>query len=70
VSKESIIKKRIEKSERENQSAGPVNKEPSSPTIVPVIRRSRRRLNKKFLVTFAIWLVALIAALFFLTKGT
>jgi hypothetical protein len=70
VSKESVIKKRIEKIERENQTAGPPAKKSSSPTIVPVTMRSKRKLNKKFLITFAIWLIALIAALFFLTKGT
>jgi hypothetical protein len=70
VSKESVIKKRIEKIERENQTAGPPEKKSSSSTIVPVTRRSKRKLNKKFIITFAIWLIALIAALFFLTKGT
>ncbi|MBN1191803.1 MAG: hypothetical protein JXA46_18775 [Dehalococcoidales bacterium] len=71
MSKESIIKKRLEQIEKENRSQEtPQAKQQPAPACVPVIRRTKRRLNKKFIITFAIWLAALIAALFFLSRGT
>jgi hypothetical protein len=71
VSKESIIKKRLEKEEKQNKPipGAPAAKEPTvGPIMSPLIQRPRRRLNRKFIFTFAIWIVALIAAIYFLTK--
>jgi hypothetical protein len=73
VSKESIIKKRLEKEEKEGRSAEPPPKQPKAPAVPvasSVIRRPRRRLNRRFLITFGIWFAALIAALYFLTMRT
>jgi hypothetical protein len=70
VSKESIIKKRIERVEKENRSDISPEKPRPAATAAPVVQRPKRKLNKKFIFTFAIWLVALIAAMIFLTRGT
>jgi hypothetical protein len=68
VSKESIIKKRLEKNAREN----PVSEQllqPKKPKVLrPVMVRDRRKTNRKFFVLLGIWVVALAAALYFMTR--
>jgi hypothetical protein len=68
VSKESIIKKRLEKIEKENPPAATPEKPSRVYSLPPVARRPRRRFSRKFLITFGIWLAALVAALVFMTR--
>jgi hypothetical protein len=71
VSKESIIKKRLEKLEKEVADSGepsnPPAKTPEVTLVSPLMRQPRRKLNRRFLLMLGIWVAALIAALYFLT---
>ena len=70
MSKESIIKKRLQKIDEQNRASKQQPEQSvKSETYVPVYRRpAKRRLNRRFLVTLAIWLCALFAALYFLSR--
>jgi len=68
MSKESINKKK-EQIARQNQPTMQPPPASTPPAYVPVYRRKPRgRWNKRFLITFAIWFVALLAAIYFLTR--
>jgi hypothetical protein len=70
MSKESIIKKNLERKARENPdpeaAAQPQKRSATRP--VGSLRRPVRRFNKRFIITLAIWVAALIAAVYFLTQ--
>ncbi|MDD5703710.1 MAG: hypothetical protein PHU23_16875 [Dehalococcoidales bacterium] len=70
MSKESRIKKNEERIARKNPTARPPEPAPHKESSPPVIsfRRQNRKLNKRFIITLAIWVVALIAALYFLSR--
>jgi hypothetical protein len=75
VSKESKIKKNLERIAKQNAGTEPVNPPPkrtsrpgSTRPPFGTLKRPVRRLNKRFIITAAIWFAALIAAIFFLTQ--
>jgi hypothetical protein len=70
VSKESEIKKRLDKIEKEKAAAS--QPEPQTThrvkyqTVLPA-RRRRRRFSTRFIVLLVIWLIALVVALLFVS---
>ena len=71
MSKESRIKKNEQRIARKNSTskppAEPVPRKENPPPVIN-FRRRNRRLNKRFIITLAIWVIALIVALYFLTR--
>jgi hypothetical protein len=81
VSKENKIKKRLEKNTEKAQNTGPVSKRDLSPEERAQIIRDRLanrpvimfrypngKLNLKLILTLAVFVVALIAALYIITR--
>ena len=74
MSKKSKIKKKKERLEKLS-SKNPQNNAPTprdvrravaAPGLLP--QRRRRRISRKFLITLAIWVAALVVAIYFLTR--
>jgi hypothetical protein len=70
VSKESKIKNKQKKLDKQNGSSKQTTEPSRNAASQPIIRfrRQNKRLNKRFIITFAIWIIALIAAFYFLSR--
>jgi hypothetical protein len=68
LSKESIIKKRLARIERDRTVSGQVIPPPKQQTAARAIQQPKRKLNRRFIIMLAIWVVALIVAIYFLTQ--
>jgi hypothetical protein len=70
MSKESQIKKHLKQMAKLNPE--PATAEPARKRIISrpagSLRRPVRRYSKRFIITVALWVAALIAAIFFLTQ--
>jgi hypothetical protein len=68
VSKESIIKKRLAKIEKDKSLSEQAVQPRKQQTVAGSIQPPKRRLNRRFIIMLSIWVIALIVALYFLTQ--
>lgn len=68
MSKESVIKKRIKKQVKQNTVSEQPVKPKTQRIVASQVKRPVRRLNRRFIITFGIWLIAFGLALYFVMR--